>query len=196
MARSTRRDTEASSEDNLRTIDDLYEAAINSPFQDLRDHLGTLKFLGSRFCHITEFGTRTGNSAAAFLAGRPKKLITYDINCLGFEDEFRKVAAAEGIEFVFRNQDCLREPIESTDLLFIDSEHTFEHVNKALEMHSGQVRSAIVLHDTHWETSNQPVQSPSWWIWRAINKHTRNGVWKVTYDALSCNGLTVIEQCE
>ncbi len=45
---------------------------------DLREHLPTLRRLACQCAHVTEFGTRWGDAATAFLLGRPKKLVSYD----------------------------------------------------------------------------------------------------------------------
>jgi hypothetical protein len=53
-----------------------------------------------------------------------------------------------GINFEFKIADSLKEEIETTDLLFIDTYHTYIHCLLELEKHEKNVNKYIILHDT------------------------------------------------
>ena len=50
---------------------------------DINEHLPTLKKYAKECEHITEMGVRWVVSTYALLMGKPKKLISYDINPIG-----------------------------------------------------------------------------------------------------------------
>ena len=86
-------------------------------------------------------------STWAFLAGLPKKLVSVDNRQCPVSEVY---AAAEkvGIDYEFICANDLELEIEPTDLLFIDSLHTYEHLTAELEMHHKSVKKYLILHDT------------------------------------------------
>jgi len=178
-------------------IDQIYEAAFHDKYGDIRVNLDAIVDFVSRCETAAEFGVREGGSTAGILKGHPKKLVSYDINPFPLVAEYAAAAAAEGIEFVFKQQDDCLELIEPVDFLFIDAEHTYDQIHKELQMHSGQVKKYIGFHDTFWELSTQPVpEKNSWELWRAINELVDTGKWFVVLNRFECNGMTFIERVE
>jgi len=112
--------------------------------------------------HITEFGINQVNSTYAFLAAKPKKLVSIDIDLHKRASksipEFNrknlwllwalKLAMNEGIDFVAIEGDDSKIDIEPTDLLFIDSKHTMGHLKLQLNKHKSLVSKYIIFHDT------------------------------------------------
>ena len=84
---------------------------------DINEHLPTLKKYAEECEHITEMGVRWIVSTYAFLMGKPKKLISYDINPINSEPIQEMVK--EVTDFEFRVANTLDLEIEETDLLFI-----------------------------------------------------------------------------
>jgi hypothetical protein len=99
---------------------------------------------------IVEFGVYTGLSTAAFLAGNPKKLRSYDITDenLTVLDRLNQHATQHQIDFEFIIGDSLAVDIEPTDLLFIDTVHKKKHTAAELVRHSNKVKRYIIFHDT------------------------------------------------
>lgn len=132
-------------------IDDLY-AAHCARVSDIHEHLPTLKKYGEKCSTITEMGVRKGVSTSAWLAARPKKLRSYDIDGAYFlenEDQKYKKAAAEiGADFAYIVADVLKIDIEPTELLFIDTWHVYEQLKGELNRHADKASKYIVLHDT------------------------------------------------
>ena len=129
-------------------IEKLRELFIQRKTQwsDIQDHMDTLVQYGNECAHITEFGTRHGNSTTAFLWSIPKKLVCYDLHKKPEVDELAKIAKQMDIAFEFRNEDTGLAAIEETDLLFIDSLHEGKHVERELTQYD-KVRKYIIFHD-------------------------------------------------
>jgi len=109
--------------------------------------------------HITEMGVNEVNSTWAFLKARPKKLVCIDITFsyayqrVKFEDHIwleslKSLAKKENVELVLIEDDTSKIEIEETDLLFIDTNHTYDHLKKELTLHGNKVRKYIAFHDT------------------------------------------------
>jgi len=111
------------------------------------DHLETLREYARECDHITEFGVRYVVSTWALLAGNPKKMVSVDKRQCPVEPVYEACIKA-GIDYEFICADDLAIDIEETDLLFIDSLHTYEHLSSELYRHSDKVRKYIIMHDT------------------------------------------------
>lgn len=117
---------------------------------DIFEHLPTLKAYGEECEHITEFGVRAVVSTWAFMAARPKRLRSYDINYHPNIESVKRCGLIEGIDFTFiqqdvRSSDCV---IEETELLFIDTLHTQAALATELAQHASKVSRYLILHDT------------------------------------------------
>jgi hypothetical protein len=131
----------------MPSVDELYERAAWTP-GDIWEHVPTLMRLGRMVDHITEFGTRWGVSTAAFLKAAPRRLVAYDIARQPQVDELEAAAEEAGIDFEFKLEDVLTAEIEATDLLFIDTLHTYDQLSAELCRHAGKVRTFLAFHDT------------------------------------------------
>lgn len=117
---------------------------------DISDHLLTMQQLAMDCDHVTEVGVREGCSIWAWLSGRPKVLRGYDRNPLPLESllELNRQAKDLGVDFRFQQANILTVEIEETDLLFIDTLHTYKQLSMELHLHADKVRKYLVLHDT------------------------------------------------
>lgn len=119
----------------------------HQPHEDMRPHMDQLRRLAAQCDHVTEFGTRTGASTTAILTGLEDggggTLISYDKEQTRFAP-----APSDSVTWTFHQADT-RElpPIAPTDLLFIDTLHTYDQVAAELK-HADEVSAFIVLHDT------------------------------------------------
>jgi hypothetical protein len=128
--------------------------------------------------HITEMGVAVVCSTWAFLAAKPKRLVSVDIDHLCPVDEVREAAKRIGVDFEFvagdtnhgvtaeLNKHCpwLNDDqhrgmwekdggipyynCEETDLLFIDTYHHYASLKREFELHPSKARKFIILHDT------------------------------------------------
>lgn len=114
---------------------------------DICEHLDTLTKYASECNHVTEMGFRTGTSFAALLLAQPETLITYDLYVPAF---FKKtLESLKGKTHVeFYEASSLNIDIAETDLLFIDTLHTYDQLKAELSLHASKAKKYIALHDT------------------------------------------------
>lgn len=118
---------------------------------DINEHLPTLKQYAEECESITEMGVRFACSTWAFIEGKPKKLTCIDINYDFFvpsDSLVRQACKNYSIDFKWITGDTLKIDIEPTDLLFIDTLHTYNQLFLELMKHNNNVSKYIILHDT------------------------------------------------
>jgi hypothetical protein len=133
------------------TLDQSYKQLCEIP-SDINEHLPTLKKYTEECDHITEMGVRWVVSTCAFLAGRPKRLLSIDIQHPSKWNSnlewMEKFATDINCDFKFWLTNNLEIEIEETDLLFIDTWHSYKQLKAELTLHSPKVKKYIILHDT------------------------------------------------
>jgi GT2 family glycosyltransferase/predicted Zn-dependent protease len=157
---------------------------------DIHEHLPTLHALAKECRHVTEFGTRTGLSTTALLHAQPDKLVCYDRVKYPQVEHLRR--AAGRTEFVFREEDVLWADIEETDLLFIDTLHTYGQLKEELRLHAHKARKYIVLHDTTTFGEKGEVEGQGG-LWPAVEEFLAKGTFRLKARYENNNGLTVLE---
>ena len=122
---------------------------------DIHGHIATLVQYASQCPHITEMGVRGLNSTNVFLETKPKTLISYDWDKPPFEVDREALRLAQSkandlkVAFNFIVADTISIQIESTDLLYIDTWHTYEQLLLELLLHSSLTAKYIIAHDTN-----------------------------------------------
>lgn len=171
---------------------DLYEILKNTK-TDINEHLPTLKQLSSECEHVTEMGTRYGVSTVGFLAGEPKVLECYDISKQSTIPKIEKLI--KKTIFIFHEKDTTAVDIKETDLLFIDTLHTYKQLKKELELHAEKAIKYIVLHDTETfgfvSESNKNEKGLKFAIDEFLNL---NKNWEKFKHYKNNNGLTVLKR--
>jgi hypothetical protein len=164
--------------------------------QDMVEHVAILEQLASHGDRCTEFGVRIPDgtsSTMALLRGTRHSLISYDIqwcDCREPED----LARRSGKHFQFIRQSSLEAVIAPTDLLMIDSLHTYEQLRDELARHHDKVDRYIVMHDTtlfglHGEDGKAPG------LQAAIGEFLHaQPEWQFLLYRPECCGLTVLER--
>lgn len=161
---------------------------INS---DINEHIGYLYELSKECDHITEMGTRAVVSTWAFVNGVKDggTFIAIDIKHPSFYggviSEIEDLAKERNVNFKFIEADTLNIKIDNTDLLFLDTLHTYEQVKKELNLHAQNVNKYIVFHDT--------VSCPE--IVPAIDEIVEAGGWRVFNHRSNNNGVTTLIRC-
>jgi len=172
------------------SIEDLYRQNCKQPEKhaDIWEHLPTLKFYAEHAKHITEFGTRSGNSTSAFLLGLAKhggEMVSYDIDQIPFI-----APPIANVTWAFHKQDIkLLAQIAPTDILFIDDYHDYNHVVWELKTFSPSVSKYMILHDTSstWAGGDR--------IWKARDKFlSETPAWFMSSHYENCNGLSILER--
>lgn len=125
------------------SIKEQFELARNTP-GDINEHIDTLYNLAQECSHITEMGVRNVVSTWAFMLRDPETLISIDINT-NFNVNKARLAYPK---WKFIQGDTTKIQIEETDLLFIDTLHSYSQLKKELTLHADKVKKYIVLHDT------------------------------------------------
>jgi cephalosporin hydroxylase len=174
------------------TIEALYNSSLNGK-TDISEHMPTLYKYGCLVNHITEFGIRTGNSTVAFLLAKPAKMVSYDIVITSRANEIEATARREGLDFSIITGDTARVDIAPTDLLFIDTRHTYEQVSAELRQHP-RVAKYIILHDTESYGLHGDGGNPRG-IWEAISVFLRSRMdWEIHAIYTNNNGLTILKR--
>lgn len=168
----------------MRLIDIRYKNACDE-ITDINEHIPVLKRYADECEHVTEFGVREGVSTWAWIASNAKIVRSYDIrNCS--LDQHQKAADEIKKEYSFTRVNTIAErfEIEPTDLLFIDTEHTYAQCSQELRQHSYKVKKFIIFHDTVIFGAE---------LNRAIEEFLdKNHDWMLREKLLNNNGLTVI----
>ncbi len=176
------------------TIAELYaeRAAGHGLWPDLADHLPTLRrYVEEMGCRsVVEFGTRSGNSTTAFLAGGAQ-VTSYDIA----EHQFACPDDARNRWRFIQADTAKLVEIQPCDLLMIDSAHNEFQVRNELRQHV-HVRRFIFLHDTlEWGTkADGEGERPGINFALFPFLAEQNKVWRVGAHWNECRGLTVLER--
>ncbi len=181
------------------TIEELYaeRAAGRGAFPDIVDHLPTLRRYAEQLsesllcpARIVEFGTRTGNTTTAFLAGGAE-VLSFDINDCAFDCPAEVRPRWNFVQADTAN--LVKIPV--CDMLFIDSAHNEAQVRAELRMHV-HVNRFIGLHDTiEWGTkADDGKEGPgiNYALFPFLAE--QNKVWRVAAHWNHCRGLTVLER--
>ena len=172
-------------------IEQLYKERCKQ-VTDINEHLPVLRELASQVDHVTEFGVREGHSTVAFATALPNTLISYDINRMPPILEAAVIAYMPRFAFKFIRANVLKVEIEPTDLLFIDSYHTYEHLNREFELHSNKVNRFLVFHDTEtFGTQGEDGSTPG--LMAAVDEFMAEGDFNMTHYPNN-NGLTILER--
>ena len=175
---------------------------------DINEHLETLRKYASECKHVTEFGVRTGNSLCAIVLGKSDVVRAYDIHIGAFQynDVISTFSKINNIDFSILENDVLNVEIEETDMLFIDTLHTYNQLKAELQKHSYKVRKYIVLHDTaHFATCDESIyehasdivktmSTTTQGLQAAIDEFLTNNTFKIKEQFTNNNGLTILER--
>ena len=176
-------------------LSDIYKMACEDVQSDINEHLPTLLKYGKSVDHITEFGVRGGCSTVAWWHAAPESLRCYDIApCEVHDFLMLHVPNSDKFDYKFFQANVLEIEIEETDLLFIDTYHTYDQLSKELELHGNKSRQYLIFHDTvtfgdRGEDGNKPgiMLAINEFLWD--NKH-----WSVKELFTNNNGLLVLKR--
>ena len=168
---------------------------LTNTSSDINEHFPAIIKYGSQCNHITEMGVRGIISTWGWLATNPKKLVAYDIqhpstwggSLIDVEDTANHI----GTKFEFNLANVLDVVIEETDLLFIDTWHSYKQLTAELKLHASNVNKYICFHDT---TSYATVDENSYEIWGDEWKAEGVGIWKAIEEVLENNKECSLEE--
>tara|TARA_R110000796_G_scaffold187164_3_gene304076 strand:+ start:1030 stop:1614 length:585 start_codon:yes stop_codon:yes gene_type:complete len=188
-------------------LDNYIPAIANHP-SDINEHIPTIIKYGQKCNHITEMGVRGIISTWGWLASNPQNLISYDIqDPKTWESDIQNVydtAEAYGIDFKFNLANVLEIEIEETDLLFLDTWHSYKQLTSELKLHASKVKKYICFHDTTSYATRDETSYEEWgdeWkaegigIWKAIEEFLEsNPEWVLEKRFTNNNGFTIIKR--
>ena len=123
------------------------------------------------------------------------RLISCDIQVPTFLEFFDSIELP--CSWQFRQRSTVDESleIEETELLFVDSLHTYNQVKNELALHSSRVSKNIVFHDTYYHGNfSRDIQGEEG-ILKSIDEFLEtNKQWEKVYDVDFNHGLIVLEK--
>jgi len=166
---------------------------------DIIEHLPVLTAIGNKCKHITELGVRTGHSTRAFLKTNAI-LRSYDIEKDAYVEKLFLTYQKQNKDVKYIIGDSTKIDIEQTDLLFIDTQHTYLQLKTELLKHCSSVKKYIILHDTYTYGMKDEVTSShtdkQGLLPAIIEFLIENPAWKFKEFKTNNNGLTILEKCE
>lgn len=182
--------------ENVSKTDSFNDVIITIKDKDIIEHVEILKQYASSVNHITEFGRRNGVSTCALLSGIPKQFRSYDIRKGKNDNIIQKTSIDKNIDCQINQGDTNIIDIEDTDLLFIDTLHTYKQLTNELNRHANKVRKYIMLHDTVTFGNKNEINdgSEKQGLMPAINEFLdkNNGKWKIAEEYKNNNGLLIL----
>ena len=151
---------------------------------DFNIHMPMLRGLAERCNRVTEMGVRTGISTRALLPVS-KWLRSYDLYIDPYVENLFEEARRIGHDAQYIKANTLSLEIEETDMLFIDTDHTYQQLSSELMLHGEKVKKWLVFHDTGEPYAG--VMLPA--IMEYMAHHPR---WRVLYHTRELHGFTVL----
>lgn len=170
-----------------------YESAKTTP-SDINENVHELYELAKECNSVIEMGVRTGVSTRAFLNSNVS-LISYDIILNETVSRLFVIAKKQGKDVQYIQANVLDITIPKTDLLFIDTLHTYEQLKQELKLHSDKVNKYIAFHDTYTFGLKGEVGNDRKGLLSAIVEFLiENPNWKFYKYKTNNNGLTVLKR--
>lgn len=172
-------------------IQQKYEQLCATP-SDINENLPVLKKYAEQSESIVEMGVRAIVSTWALLAGKPKILVSVDIedpsHYGGNLWEVIDAANEANINFSFIKKSSLEIELPEIDMLFIDTLHTYDQLTKELELHHSKVKKFIAMHDTNLLNDPDNMRGA---VNDFLDKHPE---WEVVEYCENNNGMTVLKR--
>lgn len=170
-----------------------YEIYCSLP-SDIHEHIPRLRELASECSSAIEIGVNEVVSTWGILQGLSEsgqKNLSYigiDLKYPFLNTLFlaNQLAESSGISFQFWQANDFYIDIEPTDLLFIDSWHTYCHLTYELEKFSPKVRKYIAMHDTGepWGDQDEPCYLDALPDYPPHIDRFKQGLWPAIVDFL------------
>lgn len=168
----------------------------STQWSDMYEHVPVLRDLAKECSSVCEIGVRSMVATWGLLQGLTESTQP-NRSYLGIDLDYppsdslnlaNKIAQTLAIKFDFWAKDDTTIALQPTDLLFIDSLHTYCHLTYELETFAPQVTKYIVMHDTSAPWGEMDMDDiyfgdrssyPEW-----IDR-TKRGLWPAVEDFLS-----------
>lgn len=168
---------------------------------DIVLHLPVLEYYASLCDHVTEFGTRGGESTVALISGCKGQVCSFDIQKSEIVDVLSSTKLpCESWRFFELDTGATQgsEVVGPTDMLFIDTLHTYDHVTKELSIHGRKATKYLAFHDT-FTCGDRDISGYNPYakgILPAIHEFLERfpGEYRTAYKTDVCNGLWILEK--
>lgn len=184
--------------EKLSSIDtDILEIEYKKATQvksDINENVHILYELAKKCETAVEMGVRTGVSTRAFL-NTNVNLISFDIALNTNVQKLFDYAKNKGKNVQYIKADVLNIEINETDLLFIDTLHTYEQLKQELKLHGNKALKYLAFHDTYTFGLKDEVSNGNKGLLTAIIEFMiENPHWKFKIHKTNNNGFTVLER--
>lgn len=157
---------------------------------DIHEHLPWISEITSKCKHATELGVGYAQSTRAFLRHdielHSYEILPYDSTVLYFD-----AAKQSGRNVTLHICSTLETEIDPTDVMLVDSYHSYEQVAQELKLHANKVRKYIFFHDT--TLYGDRGQGHERGIWPAIDEFlSSHPEWELLERRDNNNGMTLI----
>jgi hypothetical protein len=176
------------------SLEDKYQHLLHT-WSDMQEFLPHLRRFASECRHITEFGIRTAVSTTALLAAQPDTLISYDLGLqLNYLEALDRVKGRTN--FIYRQGDSREIDIEPTEMLLVDTLHTYAQLKIELQRHKDKVRKYLAFHDTTGFrfTDEVPTQTEKKGLWPAIEEEMDSEHWELCFELNGGFGMTIFKR--
>ena len=165
---------------------------------DINEHLDILVEYGNRCEKIVEFGVRWADGSTVAFLNTDKHIVveSYDIKEFdpGRIEYLQSICDQNGKPWKFELKSSLDVDID-TDMLFIDTYHTYKQLKLELERHHSNVKKYIVLHDTTTFANRDEFTNEVGGLLPALDEFLKSHAeWKIVYKVENCNGLTILSK--
>jgi hypothetical protein len=184
-------------------LETIYSQVCYKPC-DINEHIPVLKKLSQECSSTVEIGIRGMVSTWGVLLGlseneSPNKFylrIDLDPPPANTLAKAKELAELNGISFDFWQENDMYIEIPPTELLFIDSLHTYCHLTYELEKFSPNVSKYIVMHDTSapWGNKNDSAYSGDYSEYPEWYNKTKQGLWPAVQDFLDSHPEWVLHE--
>ena len=159
---------------------------------DMHEHLPWISELTSECKHATELGVGYAQSTRGFLR-QDVELHSYEISPYEVTTQFFTEARSAGRNVTLHVCSTLETEIAPTDIMLVDSYHSYEQVKSELDLHADKVSKYILFHDT--ELFGARGQGGEEGVWKAIQEFLdTNPQWQLVERRINCNGMTLIKR--
>jgi hypothetical protein len=180
--------------DNKVNIFDQEYHWARSIASDINENVHILYELAQECKTVVEFGVRSGVSTRAFLAS-DVELLSFDIELHPKVRELFLKAQAQGKSVQYIKANVLDIEVEPMDLLFIDTLHTYEQLQKELALHGNKAKRYIAFHDTYtFGLRGEDGRDRQGLLTAIIEFLIKNPHWRFRIYKTNNNGFTVLER--
>lgn len=170
-----------------------YEKAKDIP-SDINENVHILYNLAQECEHVTEMGVRTGVSTRALL-NTNVELISYDIILNKEVNDLFEFAKQRGKKVKYLKANVLDVEIQETDMLFIDTLHTYRQLKTELKLHGNKAKKYLAFHDTNTFGLKGEIGNDKKGLLSAIIEFIiENPHWRFKIYKDNNNGFTVLER--